>query len=140
MLAVCLLPLPTDRCRRHCHSIADTTDWGFFWLGLIFPLAWLIGFLRPLFRHPHFPQRQNFIGWIGNVVGKYYSDWPTCFFPFAFLPRALSRGLLPLRRCLRICLLSELVELGLMSHVVYAGTIMLTAIAVVIVVIAVKQG
>jgi len=48
--------------------------------------------------------------------------------------------LLPLRRCLRICLLSELVELGLMSHVVYAGTIMLTAIAVVIVVIAVKQG
>ncbi|DBB01851.1 hypothetical protein WJX77_006127 [Trebouxia sp. C0004] len=47
----------------------DTTDWGFFWLGLIFPLAWLIGFLRPLFRHPHFPQRQNFTGWIGNVVG-----------------------------------------------------------------------
>ncbi|KAL0039473.1 hypothetical protein WJX79_009723 [Trebouxia sp. C0005] len=47
----------------------DTTDWGFFWLGLIFPLAWLIGFFRPLFRHPHFPQRQNFIGWLGNVVG-----------------------------------------------------------------------
>ncbi len=73
-MAVCLLHLPTYHCRQHCHSFADTTDWGFFWLGLIFPLAWLIGFLRPLFRHPHFPQRQNFIGWIGNVVGKYHSD------------------------------------------------------------------
>lgn len=73
LLAVCLLHLPTCHCSQHYHSFADTTDWGFFWLGLIFPLAWLIGFFRPLFRHPHFPQRQNFIGWIGNVVGKYHS-------------------------------------------------------------------
>ena len=73
---VCLLHLPTYHCTTHRHSIADTTDWGFFWLGLIFPLAWLIGFVRPLFRHPHFPQRQNFIGWIGNFLGKYHFDWP----------------------------------------------------------------
>ena len=55
----------------------DTTDWGFFWLGWVFALSWVIGCFRPLCRHPRFPQKQNFRGWIGNVIGEGYN----CNFP-----------------------------------------------------------
>ena len=48
----------------------DTTDWGFFWLGWVFALSWVVGVFRPLFRSPRFPQKQNFRGWVGNVIGE----------------------------------------------------------------------
>ncbi len=57
----------------------DTTDWGFFWLGFIFQLSWVIGCLRPVFRQPHFPQRQNLMGWIGNLIGERCSENMACF-------------------------------------------------------------
>ena len=50
----------------------DDTDWGFFWLGWVFGLLWVVGCFRPLCRQPRFPQKQNFRGWIGNVIGKLY--------------------------------------------------------------------
>ncbi|KAL3158817.1 hypothetical protein ABBQ32_011543 [Trebouxia sp. C0010 RCD-2024] len=57
---------------------ADDTDWGFFWLGWVFALSWVIGCFRPLCRQPRFPQKQNFTGWVANVIGK--QDVTVCWF------------------------------------------------------------
>ena len=54
----------------------DTTDWGFFFLGWVFQLSWVVGCFRPLCRKPRFPQRQNFQGWLGNVIGEI--AWVPC--------------------------------------------------------------